>query len=99
MKHARGELQKIVLKALRKAAPEDAPALVWPLVCGSAVAAKTRAREVSGGVLTVEVGDAAWKSQLQELAPRYLGALQELAPGQVKRIEFVVAPKQNGGAR
>jgi len=99
MEHARGGLHKIVLEALRKAAPGDAPALAWPLACGSAVAAKTRALQLSAGVLTVEVRDAAWKAQLQELAPRYLGALQELTPGKVKRIEFVVAAKQGGKAR
>lgn len=93
MEHARAGLQKILLETLRQASPDDAPALAWPLVCGATVAAKTRAGEVRGGVLSVEVKDAAWKAQLQELAPRYLAALQELAPDKVKRIEFVVAVK------
>ena len=99
MEHARGALQKIMTDALRHAAPDDAATLAGPLVCGAAVAAKTRACGVTGGVLAVEVHDAAWKSQLADLAPRYLAALQQLAPGQVKRIEFLIAGGEERGRK
>lgn len=86
MEHARGGLQKIMLDALRNTS--DAPVLAWPLICGAAVAAKTHARELRNGVLRVEVADARWQAQLADLVPRYLAAINELAPGKVKRIEF-----------
>ena len=88
MEHARAGLQKIILDALRKHA--DAPVVAWPMVCGAAVAGKTRALEVKERALVVEVPDTAWRAQLAELAPRYLASLNEVAPGKVARIEFVV---------
>lgn len=88
MEHARAGLQKIIVDALRNAT--DAPVMAWPLVCGAAVASKTRAMELNDRILRVEVADAAWRAQLMELAPRYLAALNEVAPGKVARIEFVV---------
>lgn len=91
MEHARGGLQKIILDALRKAAPADAAVLAWPLVCGAAVAAKTRALELKERTLRIEVPDASWRRQLEELAPRYVAALNELAPKTVGRVEFVVS--------
>lgn len=73
------------------APPAEAPLLAWPLVCGSAVAERTRALTFEGGVLRVEVGDAGWKSELQALAPRYLAVINRYTTDTVYRIEFVVA--------
>lgn len=92
MEHARGGLQKIIFDALRNHA--DAPVVAWPMVCGAAVADKTRALEVKERTLLVEVPDAAWRAQLVELAPRYLASLNQVAPGKVARIEFVVAEQR-----
>ncbi len=65
--------------------------MAWPLVCGSAVAERSRALSFADGVLRVEVADAGWKSELQSLAPRYLAAINRYTPEKVQRIEFVVA--------
>jgi len=64
--------------------------LAWPLACGSAVAARTRALEFSKGVLQVEVADAGWKRELQVLAPRYLAVINRHVGHNVSRIEFVI---------
>jgi hypothetical protein len=48
--------------------------------------------EFSHGVLRVEVPDAAWRAELQHLAPRYVAALNRYSKG-VSRVEFVVRPK------
>jgi hypothetical protein len=70
------------------------------MACGSAVAARTRALEFSRGVLKVEVADAAWRAELQHLAPKYVAILNRYGTG-VSRVEFVVrgkaAPDRDAG--
>ncbi len=90
MEHAGAGLQKIVGDALRRAPLEDAVLLAWPLVCGTAVAAKTQAVEFKGGILQVQVPDLAWRAQLTAFAPQYIAALNELAGQPVRRIVFVL---------
>ena len=43
MQHARGTLRKIFADKVCGQAGEDAPLLAWPVVCGAAVAEKTKA--------------------------------------------------------
>ena len=83
-------LEKIVAKSVRSASPSDAPVLAWPLACGSAVAARTRALDFTNGVLTVEVPDVGWRAELQRLAPQYLAVINRYASKSVNRILFVV---------
>ena len=64
--------------------------MAWPVVCGSAVAERTRALSFQDGVLRVGVPEAGWKSELQTLAPRYLAAINRYTVEAVRRIEFVV---------
>jgi len=87
MERARDGLQKIVVDAIRRAPAAEAPVLGWPLACGSAVAARTRAVSYADGVLNVEVPDAMWRNELVSLVPKYLATLNQFA--KVKRIEFV----------
>ena len=91
MEQAGGGLEKIVAQSLRQSPPDDAPLRAWPVVCGSAVADRTRALSFEGGVLRVEVADAGWKSELQTLAPRYVATINKYTPQIVQRIEFVIA--------
>jgi hypothetical protein len=88
-------LEKLVVQALRQAAPTEAPLLAWPIVCGSAVAERTRALSFAEGLLRVEVADAGWKSELQTLAPRYLATINRYTTAPVHKIEFVVAYPQS----
>jgi hypothetical protein len=64
--------------------------MAWPVVCGSAVAERTRALSYADGVLRVAVADLGWKSELQGLAPRYLASINRYTAEAVRRIEFVV---------
>jgi hypothetical protein len=84
-----------VVNSLRRVAPGDAPILAWPLVCGSAVAERTRAVEFAEAVLKVEVPDAGWKQELQALAPRYVAMLNRYAGQRVERVEFVVREQES----
>ena len=90
MEHAGTGLQKIVADSIRRAPSQDAAVLAWPLVCGTAVADKTRALDFSDGVLSVQVPDATWRSQLMGLAPQYLAAVNQFVPQNVRRIAFVL---------
>lgn len=90
MEQAGSELEKIVSRSLRQAPPTEAPLMAWPVVCGSAVAERTRALHFLDGVLHVAVPDEGWKSELQTLAPRYLMAINRYTVEMVRRIEFVV---------
>lgn len=91
MEQAGSGLDKIVAQSLRQAPPAEAPLTAWPLVCGAAVAERTRALSFEAGVLRVEVAGTGWKSELQGLASRYLAAINRYTPETVSRIEFVVA--------
>jgi len=88
MEHARNRLQKLVMDAIRRAPPQEAPLLGWPVACGAKVAERTRALSYAQGVLCVEVPDAAWRKELTALTSQYLATLRQLG---VTRIEFVVA--------
>jgi hypothetical protein len=84
------DIDKIVARSLRQLPPGEAPVAAWPVVCGSAVAERTRAVRFHDGVLTVEVPDSGWRSGLQTLAPRYLVAINRYTTDCVRRIEFEV---------
>ena len=90
MEQAGSDLQRIVARSLRQAPPGQAPLMAWPVVCGSAVAERTRALSFLDGVLRVAVADAGWKSELQSLAPRYLASINRYTSEAVRRIDFVI---------
>jgi hypothetical protein len=90
LEQASAGLEKIVVGSLRRLPQAEVPPLAWPLVCGSAVAERTRALDFANAVLRVEVPDAGWKREMQSLAPRYLAAFNRYAGKQVERIEFVI---------
>ena len=83
-------LEKVVASSLRRAPDADGPLLAWPLACGSAVAARTRAVSFRSGVLWVEVPDMGWRAELRHLGARYLFALNRYSPAAISRIEFVL---------
>ncbi len=85
------DLEKLIAQSLKLATPSEAPLLAWPVVCGSAVAERTRALDFQQGVLRIEVADSGWKTELQALAPRYLASINRYTSDPVRRIEFVVA--------
>ena len=99
MQQAGTELEKIVAQSLRQLPPAQAPLMAWPVVCGSAVAERTRALRFLDGVLHVAVQDAGWKAELQLLAPRYLAAINRYTAQMIRRIEFVVTRSDNPNHR
>lgn len=90
MEQVGSDLEKIVARSLRQAPPAQAPLMAWPVVCGSAVAERTRALSFIDGVLRVAVADLGWKSELQSLAPRYLASINRYTVEAVRKIEFVI---------
>jgi hypothetical protein len=90
LEQAGSDLERIVARSLRQAPPAQAPLMAWPVVCGSAVAERTRALSFLDGVLRVAVSDPGWKFELQGLAPRYLASINRYTVEAVRRIEFVV---------
>ena len=90
MERVGSDLEKLVAQSLRQAPPRQAPLMAWPVVCGSAVAERTRALSFLDGVLCVAVSDAGWKAELQGLAPRYLASINRYTVEAVRRIEFIV---------
>jgi Dna[CI] antecedent, DciA len=98
MQPAASGLDKVVARFLRKAPPEEAPLLAWPVACGSTVAARTRALEFEDGILRVQVPDAGWRRELQALAPRYVAALNGYLKDAVTKVEFVVAGRKHAAS-
>jgi predicted nucleic acid-binding Zn ribbon protein len=94
LEHAGSGLEKILAQSLRQAPPTEAPLMAWPVVCGSAVAERTRALSFVDGVLRVEVSGQRWKAELQALSPRYLAVINRYTTEAVRRIEFVLAPPE-----
>jgi hypothetical protein len=90
MEQAGAGLEKIVAGSLRRAPQNESPLLAWPLVCGSTVAGRTRAVRFANSILSVEVPDAGWKREMQNLAPRYIAAINRYAGLPVHRIDFVI---------
>ena len=83
-------LEGVVSRSLRKAPPGEGPVLAWPIACGSAVAARTRAVDFGDGVLRVEVADAGWRRELQALASRYVAQINKFSATNVARVEVVI---------
>ena len=103
MDSARPILQKLVADMLNQLPAEQVPVESWQFVCGKQVAERTRAMSFGAGVLRVEVPDARWQEQLQDLSRYYLANLNQYSRTRVERIEFVVAGsgtavKDSGGA-
>lgn len=90
METARGTLGKLAADILATAPPEERVALAWPLACGARVAARTRALQLEGKALLVEVPDVAWRQQLQQLSRQYVQALRALTGEDVETIKFVI---------
>ena len=89
MEPARIGLRNIMRDLLRSQPAEEAVVLAWPLVCGSEVAARTRAVAFAEGELTVEVADPAWRSQLASFGSRYVAGFADLLGPVVGKIRFV----------
>jgi hypothetical protein len=99
MEPIRSGLRNIMSDLLRAQPPEEAVLLAWPVVCGNDVAGRTRAVSFAEGKLTVEVQEAAWKSQLNGFTLRYISVFAELLGPLVQEIVFQVAGRESRATR
>ena len=90
MQPTRSQLNSLAAKILRDASPEDAVVLAWPLVCGSAVAARSRALGFYDNVLWVQVPDKGWQAQLADFGPQYSDRLSKITGQKVQSVCFEV---------
>ena len=90
MQSARHDLNSLAARILKDAQTDEAMLLAWPLACGSAVAARTRAVEFQDGTLYVSVQDRSWQAQLEDFSPHYKGKLAQLTGTKVERIRYQV---------
>jgi hypothetical protein len=90
MERAAAGLMKLVADILRRSPACEAPLIIWPMICGQAVAQRTKAVGFADGVLRIEVPDAAWRAQLSELSEKYMAGINSVAPEPVRRIVFDV---------
>jgi len=90
LNRASAGLETILAKALHRAPADESALLAWTIVCGSAVADRTRALSFADGILRVEVANRGWQRELTNLAPRYVALINKYSATSVKRIEFVV---------
>ena len=90
MDPVRTGLRNIMSELLRARPAEEAVVMAWPLVCGKDVAARTQAVGFADGVLTVNVPDQTWRTQLGAFTPRYVSGFTELLGPLVKEVKFKV---------
>ena len=99
MKHIASDLTQVKADLLQRMPEEEAMAAAWRLVCGEAVADKTRFLGCAHRVLTIEVADPAWRTQLTELAASYVKDLNRLLPGKIERVRFLAASPEESARR
>ncbi len=90
MERTRTALADMASLLLRGVTEDEAVVTVWPLICGSRVASRTRALNFSRGQLTVEVPDASWRSELAGYMPHYLNQLRKTSGVAVERMRFTL---------
>jgi hypothetical protein len=78
LNRASAGLETIVARALHRAPPDESALLAWPVVCGSAVAERTRALNFSDGILRVEVSDGGWRRELAKSCASLRGLDQQV---------------------
>jgi hypothetical protein len=71
----------------------------WNEAVGEQVAEHVRPVKLDGGVLTVEVDDPAWATQVKFLAPTIIARLAEVAAARVDTLQVRVDPRNARGAR
>jgi hypothetical protein len=71
----------------------------WDEAVGEQVAQHVRPLKLDGGVLTVEVDDPAWATQVKFLAPTIISRLAEVAGAHVEQLQVRVDPRNARGAR
>jgi predicted nucleic acid-binding Zn ribbon protein len=95
-----GEILPRVLEklGLDRRVAEQRVALVWPQVVGPQAARHSRVLGVREGVLTVEVDQSVWGSELQLQEAEIRRRISEMLPRvRIDRIRFRASGRQVGG--
>src|SRR5262245_35075817 len=71
----------------------------WDEAVGEQVAQHVRPVKLDGGVLSVEVDDPAWATQVKFLAPTIIARLADVAGAKVDQLQVRVDPRNARGAR
>jgi predicted nucleic acid-binding Zn ribbon protein len=71
----------------------------WDEAVGEQVAHHVRPLKLDRGVLSVEVDDPAWATQVKFLAPTIISRLAEVAGARVEQLQVRVDPRNARGAR
>jgi len=71
----------------------------WEEAVGEQVAQHVRPVKLDGGVLSVEVDDPAWATQVKFLTPTIIARLAEVAGAHVDQLQIRVDPRNARGAR
>lgn len=71
----------------------------WPDAVGAQIADHVRPLKLDEGVLTVEVDDPAWATQVKFLAPTIIERLRDVAGVEVARVDVRVDRRNARGAK
>ena len=71
----------------------------WDEAVGEQVAQHVRPVKLDGGVLSVEVDDPAWATQVKFLAPTIIERLAEIAGTRIEQLQVRVDPRNARGVR
>jgi len=89
MEQVGSTLQRIMAQTLQRLPAEQLPQAAWDFAAGRAVAEKTRVVAFEREILTVEVPDATWHSQLEAMRSQLLRRLNPVM--RVEGIQFSLA--------
>jgi predicted nucleic acid-binding Zn ribbon protein len=94
MEAIRDLLRSTLAAALNGLSPEDRVHAGWPVVCGGAIALRTRVIAFTDGVLEVAVADGAWLRQMGSLREKLLREMPGVCGVPLTDILFRVRPAE-----
>lgn len=84
----RSVLRSSLARSLRTLSDHDRLSVAWPVACGRAMAEHGEIVGFSGGVLEVEVADAAWLHQMVNMRGQLTAEMSRIAGVRVREIHF-----------
>lgn len=94
MQPIRDLLRSTLSTALHGLSPKDRVSASWSVVCGAAVAARTRIISLENGQLLVAVPDGTWLRQMASLREKLLRELPVISAVPLSDILFKVQPAE-----
>jgi hypothetical protein len=93
MENLRDLLRSSLASALDGLTPEDRISTCWPVVCGPAIAQRTRILSFTENTLQIAVFDAIWLQQMKDLHAKFLHDLPRISKVPVNAILYSVRPE------